>query len=324
MKTLCFSILLLVLTIGMGCPAFSADKKIPVILDTDIGSDIDDTWALALILCSPEMDLKLVVTDSHDTVGKAKIVAKFLEKVGRSDIPIGIGKKMDDNPGPQIAWAKDYDLKQYPGKIHEDGVGAMIDRLNAAKETVTLLVIGPCPNVEEMLKRSPGTAKKARVAAMSGSVKKGYRGTPPPDAEYNVKDAVSASQALYEAPWDLTIAPLDTAGLIVLQGERYKTLLSSKNPIAKTLIENYRAWAEQSKANLDVNARSSTLFDTEAVYLAIDRSLCEMQDVRLKVDEKGFTVPDPKARVVHSAMNWKDLGKYEEWLLRRLAKDVME
>ena len=38
-------------------------NKIPVILDTDIGSDIDDTWALAMMLKSPELDVKLIVTD---------------------------------------------------------------------------------------------------------------------------------------------------------------------------------------------------------------------------------------------------------------------
>ena len=39
----------------------SARKKIPVIYDSDIGDDIDDTWALAVLLKSPELDLKLVV-----------------------------------------------------------------------------------------------------------------------------------------------------------------------------------------------------------------------------------------------------------------------
>ena len=37
--------------------------NIPVIFDTDIGDDIDDTWALGLLLKSPELDLKLVVGD---------------------------------------------------------------------------------------------------------------------------------------------------------------------------------------------------------------------------------------------------------------------
>jgi inosine-uridine nucleoside N-ribohydrolase len=54
------------------------NKPIPVILDTDIGGDIDDTWALAMLLKSPELDLKLVVTDTGNTTYRAGVAAKLL------------------------------------------------------------------------------------------------------------------------------------------------------------------------------------------------------------------------------------------------------
>ena len=54
--------------------------KIPVVLDTDIGDDIDDTWALGLLLKSPELDLKLVVGDYGKSEYRAKLLAKFLER----------------------------------------------------------------------------------------------------------------------------------------------------------------------------------------------------------------------------------------------------
>ncbi|MGB9604069.1 MAG: hypothetical protein ACPMAG_14890, partial [Limisphaerales bacterium] len=73
-----------------GIAAQSA-KRISVILDTDIGDDIDDTWALGLLLKSPELDVKLVVGDYGKPLYRAKIIAKFLETVGRTDIPIGMG-----------------------------------------------------------------------------------------------------------------------------------------------------------------------------------------------------------------------------------------
>ena len=52
-------------------------KKIPVIFDTDICDDIDDTWALALLVQSPEFDVKLVTTAVGNTELKAKTVASF-------------------------------------------------------------------------------------------------------------------------------------------------------------------------------------------------------------------------------------------------------
>ena len=57
-----------------------------VVLDTDIGGDDDDTWALALLLQSTEIDLRMVLTDSHNAEARAKIVAKTLEGAGRTNI----------------------------------------------------------------------------------------------------------------------------------------------------------------------------------------------------------------------------------------------
>ena len=48
-------------------------KPVPLILDTDIGSDIDDTWALAMILRSPEIDLRMVTSAAFDTTYQAKL-----------------------------------------------------------------------------------------------------------------------------------------------------------------------------------------------------------------------------------------------------------
>ena len=60
------------------CFAGAADTKIPIILDTDIGTDIDDAFALALIINSPELQLLGVTTVSGDTAARACLAAKFL------------------------------------------------------------------------------------------------------------------------------------------------------------------------------------------------------------------------------------------------------
>ena len=66
----------------------NSSDKIPVILDTDIGGDIDDTWALAMMLKSPELDVKLVVTDTGNTTYRVKVAAKMLEIAGRTDFDV--------------------------------------------------------------------------------------------------------------------------------------------------------------------------------------------------------------------------------------------
>ena len=67
----------------------NTEKKISVILDTDIGGDIDDIWALVLLLKSPELDLRLVTTATGDTHYRAKVVVRLLEIAGRGDSPLG-------------------------------------------------------------------------------------------------------------------------------------------------------------------------------------------------------------------------------------------
>ena len=63
----------------------------PVILDTDIGTDIDDAFALALVLASPELDLRGVTTVGSDAETRALMVCRFLTAVGRRDIPVAAG-----------------------------------------------------------------------------------------------------------------------------------------------------------------------------------------------------------------------------------------
>jgi len=63
----------------------------PVIIDTDIGDDIDDAFALALALRSPELRILGVTTTFGDTELRARLLDRYLAAVGRSDIPVAAG-----------------------------------------------------------------------------------------------------------------------------------------------------------------------------------------------------------------------------------------
>ena len=56
-----------------------------VILDTDIGDDIDDAFALALLLRSPEVKLLGITTAFGDTELRARLVDRYLQAVGREN-----------------------------------------------------------------------------------------------------------------------------------------------------------------------------------------------------------------------------------------------
>jgi len=297
-----------------------AGKKIPVIFDTDVGGDIDDTWALAMLLKSPELDVKLVTSDSGNDTYRAKILAKMLEVAGRTEIPVGIGCRPGDKKGRQSAWLGDYDLARYPGKVHQDGVGAIIETIRASRDPITLVAIGPVPNLAEVLRRAPDVAGRARFVGMHGSVRRGYGGSEKISPEYNVRACPEAIQAVFAAPWEVSITPLDTCGIVHLEGQKYQKVLRCKDPVVHALMANYRAWcaARGGKGVPDPAKRSSTLFDTVAVYMAFSEKLLRMETLPLRVTDDGFTKIDAAARPVRCAMQWKDLPAFEDELVARL------
>jgi inosine-uridine nucleoside N-ribohydrolase len=290
---------------------------IPVIYDSDIGDDIDDTWALGLLLQSPELDLKLVVGDQGKPIYRAKLFAKFLESTGHANVPVGIGLGDDrDAGGAQSAWVKDYDLKQYPGRILEDGVQAIIDTIMDSPEPITLLCVGPVPNIAEALRREPAIAKKARFVGMHGSVRLGYGGSRDISAEYNVRADAPACQTVFKAAWPMTITPLDTCGLVDLRGDRYAAVKNSLHPVARAIMENYRLWSGDKQDVFQV--RSSTLFDTVAVYLTFSQAFCTMETLGIRVDDQGFTRIDANARKMSVATAWKDMDAFRDLLVHRV------
>lgn len=293
-------------------------KRIPVILDTDIGDDIDDTWALAMILRSPELDVKLVCSDTHDTIYRAKVLARILEVAGRTDIPVGVGIRQAEGEGPQQPWIAGYDLASYPGCVENDGVGAIIDTILASPEPVTLLCIGPGPNIADALKREPRIAERARFVGMHGSIRLGYDGKLPVSPEYNVKVDPAACRMAFDAAWPVTITPLDTCGLVKLTGEKYQKVLAGKDPLTEAVIENYRIWARSFGSPEMAEERSSTLYDTVAVYLAFAEDLLVMEDLPIRVTDDGYTVIDERAKQIRCATAWKDLSAFEDLLVERL------
>jgi inosine-uridine nucleoside N-ribohydrolase len=240
----------------------------------------------------------------------------MLELARRTDVPIGIGLKLSDSEGAQAPWVADYNLAKYPGKVHQDGVQALIDTIMQSAEPVTLLCIGPVPNVKAALEREPRIARRARFVGMHGSVRRGYDGKAKPDPEYNVKENAAACRAAFTASWDITITPLDTCGLVRLQGGEYSAVRDSSDPLARAVIENYRIWSRKYPDR--AKSGSSILFDTVAVYLAISEGLLVMEDLGIRVTDDGFTVIDPKAKVLHCATEWKNLPAFRQFLVRRL------
>jgi len=292
-------------------------KKIPIIIDTDIGSDIDDTWALAMALGCPELDIKMIVTCTGDTLFRAKIVCKFLEKVGRTDIPVGIGLPFASILEHQRAYIKDYDLEGYPGAIYEDGIGAMANTIMSSEEKVTLVCIGPLPNIAKLLEKEPRVVDNTRFVGMHGAVHKGYNGSDEIHAEYNVIQHLATAKVVFSSDFDMTITPLDTCGIVRLEGDDYKKVAETGNATMSEVMENYQVWLTEMGADTNTT-RSSILFDAVAIYLAFSETLLEIAEIKIAIDDDGKTVIDEDGKSIRVATDWQDLPAFYELLIERL------
>jgi inosine-uridine nucleoside N-ribohydrolase len=300
---------------------------VPVILDTDIGTDIDDTWALAQLLRSPELAPKLILTGAGGIDFRTAVTARYLEVSGRTDVPVGRGVpawETEASHRNQEPWIKGYDVAKYPGEIAADGVGRMIQIIEESPVPVTIIAIGPAVNIAAALERAPHIAAKCRFVGMFGSFDIGYTGTAPASAETNVRLLPAAFRTVMAAPWiDVLLTPLDTCNFAILDGENYHRIWSATHdPMMRALIENYCLFAPRvTWMHCDYFAvRSTILFDCVAIYLAYAEAFVETETVRFKITDDGFTVRDEASgpHTARVALRWRDLPAFHTHLTRRL------
>ena len=288
-----------------------ARESLPVILDTDIGSDLDDTWALVMLLKSPQFDVKLITTTDGQARFRAGQIARILTAARRTDIPIGLGEgRADANSAAS--------LTNYPGTVYQDGAGAIIKLLAKSPAPMTVISIGPLDTLAAVVERRPEVVRNADFVGMQGSIRSGYGGGPP-SAEWNVRANIPAAQKVFAASWrQMTLTPLDTCGRVILSGARFQAVKDSRDPRAQIILETYRAAAE--KATVAELTASTVLFDTVAVYLANPGSkpLLKLETLPIVVTDDGFTRVNANGRLIQVATAWEDLDGYYDLLVRTL------
>jgi|TARA_B110000971_G_scaffold14548_1_gene13476 inosine-uridine nucleoside N-ribohydrolase len=301
---------------------------IPVILDTDIGLDVDDVWALAYLLQCPELEVKLITTCTGDTTYRAALVAKMLEVAGRTDIPIGIGLAGEASLKTHSEWLGDYQLADYPGLVHADGISAIADTILTSEEAVTLIAIGPLTNVAAALDHAPAIVENAKFVGMHGSLRVGYVGIAKAMREFNVVQDAPACQKVFAASWSKTITPLDTCGMAALKHDQYKQVAASKSRLTQAVLQNHHNWFKAALdwpvmvdlvKSMDPEEQSSILYDCVAVYLAFSEEGVGMEDLHVLVTDDGKTLIDEQGHLVRCATHWLDDKAFYQNLCARLS-----
>lgn len=211
-----------------------------VVFDTDIGSDVDDALALAVLLGrSPEAHLEAVVTVYGDTLLRARLAQRYARLAGRS-IRVYAGEKLTRS-GRDVWWAG------HEGTLHdalddervepEAGVDALLRIVLEAPGEIDLIAVGPLTNIAAAIDRDTAFGPALRgLWIMGGGFGIGR-------AEHNIRSDVDAARIVFGAGIPTTVAGLEiTERLTVDQGQL--TTIADSGPLGAALRRDIHQWWE--------------------------------------------------------------------------------
>lgn len=175
-------------------------NKIPVLLDTDIGSDIDDALALAYLLRQPACELVGITTVAKNAEKRASLCDMLCRIEGRTDIPIHSGSSdaiLDSRIDPAIEQAKV--LSEYPHRTDfekNSAVRFMAETIMSRPGEITLLTIGPLSNVGLLFATYPEIPSILKNLVIMGGLFS-FRLPNAYNPEYNIAGDAHAAAIVY-------------------------------------------------------------------------------------------------------------------------------
>jgi inosine-uridine nucleoside N-ribohydrolase len=296
-------------------PSAASSVQQPVIFDTDIGTDIDDAYALAALIDRPEIELIGVTTVSSDAAARARLAAKLLHVAGGSGptIPVYAGISTPTQYMKQVEWAAGFTS----ANLHESGgVEFMRREINRRPGRVIIIAVGELTNIAALLESEPGIAKKIRaISLMGGAVYRGYAPGSKPEPEWNIKSNARAARAVFTSGVPLLVAPLDSTADLKLTPEMRVRIFTRGGPLNDALGALDQIWRYTNHWKGDV----PTLFDVLAVELVAAPQPYELRALRIEVTDEGLTRPVEGKSNADVALD-VDVARFMEGFVARLVR----
>ncbi len=299
-----------------------------VILDTDIGTDVDDCLALALILASPELRLEGVTCVYGDVSLRARMVLKLLRLRGRADVPVltgadkpllglrpvywaghegaGLLEPGDEALAPAAGHAADFIIRtvmEHPARIH-------------------LIAIGPLTNVALALLREPRLAERVAGLTIMGGAVRGTDSLHLPYVEHNIRCDPEAAHVVLSSGAPATLVPLDVTTRVRIDPAGVARVRAGGTPF-------HAAVAEQIERYPRFRDRGFTfLHDPLAVAALVRPDLVRLEALHVDVERAGrhaagatlARAPAGDAPANARVALGVDAGRFEEFLVRRLER----
>ena len=273
-----------------------------IIIDTDLGDDIDDAFALLTAIAQPDLDILGVTTVYKNTVQRAGIAKKIFRLAGRENVPVYAGIDCPMN-GKIIEWS--YETRMPDGKIRihhykddmanedyytEGAVDFILDTAEKYPDEVTLVALGPFTNVAAAIRKDKARFSKLKeVYVMCGQ----YAGTV---AEWNVHVDPEAAAILFNSGVKITCYGLNVTTQCKLY-ERYTDEMEKFTSPAVSLVRDMMyIWIESNNRIAGQPHRYPTMHDPLCMLGLVQADVCTYEPMKLKVVEKngrgGYTVVD--------------------------------
>jgi inosine-uridine nucleoside N-ribohydrolase len=257
-----------------------------VIIDTDIGDDLDDAYALALALSMSKLDIIGVTTAWGDTDLRARLVARLLSETRNSKIPVAAGPKTKAfSTFSQERWAE---VWPEPANGWPDAIDFIRDAVHRYPRQITLIAVAPLSNVGALIHKDPEAFQQLkRVVLMGGSIRQGYgdlgyAANKGPVPEYNIKMDIASAKELFASRVPIYVMPLDSTQLKLDEVMR-SILFGRDSRMTNALAVLYSQWTASTQVE------TPTLYDAMAVAAISNPGLCPTQPLHLEVDEEGYT-----------------------------------
>lgn len=277
------------------CPAVGLTAgRIPVFLDTDIGSDVDDVLALLTVLATPELELVGISTVYGETGTRARIARRLLELAGRPDVPVGagIGTTLLRRKQPRD-WTRELqqhlDAEPRTAVSSEHGVDLMIQaaRLHPG---LKVLAIGPLTNVAVAILKDPDLPKRVGQLMVVGGATHfppvTERGTIFVDykSEYNLNCDPDAAALVFESGVPILMSGLAPALEVTVERRHLEDWRRLGTPVANWTV----ARVEERLARHGTD--ETHLGDVLGCVLAHDPALADVRPLPVSIEMWGQTL----------------------------------
>lgn len=298
-----------------------------VILDTDIGTDVDDCLALALILASPELQLEAVTCVYGNVALRAQMTRKLLELAGRPDIPILLGAErplLDLRPiywpGHEGHGLLAADDPPFEGP-RAQAAGYIVETVLAHPGAIHLLAIGPLTNVALAFRQAPQIVPLLASLTVMGGALRGPGQWQLPLVEHNIRCDPEAAHIVLSAGAPTTLVPLDVTTQVAIDRAGEAQVRSGGSAWHRAVADQVALYPRFAQTG------ETFLHDPLAAAVLVEPGLVELEPLHVAVELEGrlaagatlARAPDEERPANMQVALRVDRERFPAWLTARLA-----